>query len=494
VSYNFRKYLGSCILLFLFIHNTQALTYHVKQNDTLYGLSLKYGVPVNWIIRANNLDSELIKPGEELVIPTGGITEITVKKGDTLSSIAQEFNISVSDLKIINNLENDIIHQGDKLAVVPQRPGTITVKKGDSLWSISRKFGVSIEELKLWNSLEKEIIQPGNKLVLYPDGDKIQKDPDNSQTPDTDIKINLASAHSAVPENILSESNNEYYYSIPEKKYQPDTSYCENPHESLETSYNRAMELIKKFDDRIKNEKPLGRELYGWKIIIDPGHGGYDPGSIVSVPDGNGNPVVITEDEYASDISYRLYRILKLHGASVDMTVLAPDHLIRDGSGPRETFVHRKNEVYNISPEIVDWRPVGTKEGLDVRKTIASGKIKLLSSNQQKDKTLFISIHNDYSPDLPEGRAVLFDGADQNEINASKALAEVISQHMGKGSFTRHQELRVLRNNPAACAVLIEARNIFYKKNAWALRLSELREQDAEMIADGIIDWAEQHN
>ena len=84
----------------------------------------------------------------------------------------------------------------------------------------------------------------------------------------------------------------------------------------------------------------LSRDLEGWHLIIDPGHGGLDPGAIVSVVDGNGNPIIVTEDEYVYDIALRLYRLLIRHGASVKMTIIAPDHHIRDGESARLTFVN----------------------------------------------------------------------------------------------------------------------------------------------------------
>jgi N-acetylmuramoyl-L-alanine amidase len=253
-----------------------------------------------------------------------------------------------------------------------------------------------------------------------------------------------------------------------------------------------ARQVLELYRSEAEKLPPLSRVLAGRHIVIDPGHGGLDPGAIVSVKDGNGNPVVITEDEYVYDIALRLGRLLIRHGASVSFTILAPDHHIRDGLDARQTFVHRKNEVYNDEAHnrSPGWRPVGTADGLDLRKDIASLMIAGTPRDERKDGTVFISIHADNSPDLPEGKAVLFDGADDEELERSRSLAEAMAPSLGSGSFIRGQSLKVLKDNPAGAAVLVEVRNIHYSRNAWALRSAELREQDAKMIADGLAAWA----
>lgn len=43
----------------------------------------------------------------------------------------------------------------------------------------------------------------------------------------------------------------------------------------------------------------LSNVLKGWHIVLDPGHGGLDPGAVVENVDGNGNKVYVVEDEYA---------------------------------------------------------------------------------------------------------------------------------------------------------------------------------------------------
>jgi LysM repeat protein len=527
----------------LFPGSTGALNYTVAPSDTLYGLSLKFEVPLNRIIRANGLENEYILPGEVLEIPLEGIESLEVQPGDTLSGLAEEFglsrdelrrynrlesdmlrigqkisippavpegeyqvlpgdtlleiainhNLSVEELRRINNLENDVIHPGDRLEITPPRPEGHLVKNGESIWSIARKYGIEMDELKSWNNLKEDVIHPGELLVLYR-GIKpgLALASLSAQPPEHATDRNISPPDTSNPE-IPREG--EYFFSFPKQSRQPDVNYWETPDASVIVDYRRANEVLDMFRKEISREPVQDSTLRGWHIVIDPGHGGLDPGAIVSVPDGNGNPVVITEDEYAYDISLRLYRALSEHGASVSLTVIAPDHQIREGTDPRCTFVHRKNEVYNLASQNTPggWRPVGSTEGLDLRKTIAARQINSTAAAKKRNGSLYISIHADNTPDLPEGTAVLFDGMSEDEKNRSREFAETLVPYLGGGSFVHGQQLRVLEDNPADASVLVEVRNIHYTRNAWALRSPELREQDARRIARGIVAWAEKH-
>ena len=57
------------ILLCVLPSISYAATYHVvKQNDTLWGISQTYGLNIDEISKLNSLHSELIYPGQKLVV------------------------------------------------------------------------------------------------------------------------------------------------------------------------------------------------------------------------------------------------------------------------------------------------------------------------------------------------------------------------------------------------------------------------------------------
>ncbi|MBT8804865.1 hydrolase [Lactobacillus delbrueckii subsp. bulgaricus] len=106
-------------------------SYTVVKNDTLWGLSKKYGVSVSDLKKANGVSGHLIYVGQKLQIPTKSTktaktstststvdttsTTHTVVKGDTLWSLAKKYGVSVSALMKANNLSSSTILIGQSL-------------------------------------------------------------------------------------------------------------------------------------------------------------------------------------------------------------------------------------------------------------------------------------------------------------------------------------------------------------------------------------------
>ena len=102
--------------------------------------------------------------GIKYTTPIGSNTYV-VKKGDTLWDIAKKYNTSVSKIKSLNNLNSDVIKIGQVLKI-PSNTITYTVKKGDSLWKISKEYGTTINDLINLNGLKSTTIQIGQKLLI----------------------------------------------------------------------------------------------------------------------------------------------------------------------------------------------------------------------------------------------------------------------------------------------------------------------------------------
>ena len=372
------------------------------------------------------------------------------------------------------------------LQVGPDRPETHEVDRGDSLWNIAREYGLSVDDIRDWNRLEDDRIRPGQELALYPwltgETDTDPGDPDPSAS---EILVAAASPlrPAATPRTLASG----YSGTSPRAGTQLSISYAEESTLSVEESYRRGRDLIDDLERRLASHPPLGSSLAGWTIVLDPGHGGRDPGAIVATRDGAGRTVYVTEDEYAYDVTVRLYGLLRRHGADVHLTLLSPNHHIRSTAVPTRTFVHEKNEVWNDGG--VAARPAGNREDLEYRKRLASG----FFNGSPTGRRLFISIHADNSPALPEAGSVLYWGADDSEKAGSRGLARVLAEAMGRDSFVKEQELRVLDGNPADAAALVEVRNLHYDRNSWALRFDELRQSDAEKILRGILRYTATH-
>lgn len=95
----------------------------VKDGDSLERLSRWYPVSVDTIRWANNIQpGQAIRPGDELLIlPVDGILH-TVSRGQTLSRIAQLYDISMSDILSQNDLSSEFIIAGQQLIVPNGRP------------------------------------------------------------------------------------------------------------------------------------------------------------------------------------------------------------------------------------------------------------------------------------------------------------------------------------------------------------------------------------
>lgn len=95
----------------------------VSEGETLYSISKSYNLTVNELKAMNNLKGNIIQVGQNLkVLSSDDIKEIpkdsiVVKKGDTLYSLAKRFNTSVEALKELNQLNSNLIKVGQELRV-----------------------------------------------------------------------------------------------------------------------------------------------------------------------------------------------------------------------------------------------------------------------------------------------------------------------------------------------------------------------------------------
>ena len=152
--------------------------YVVRPGDTLYQISLRYGVPVDEIASANRLDDpSRLAAGRTLRIPPGvqerGSAALTppvsragalalmavhrVRSGDTLLGIGGRYGVPVDAIKKANGLWTDVILPGQQLAIptwgsvavlarqhpslprpvpVPRVAFERTVKEGSLSWKI----------------------------------------------------------------------------------------------------------------------------------------------------------------------------------------------------------------------------------------------------------------------------------------------------------------------------------------------------------------------
>ena len=109
---------------------TGDIIYTVQRGDTLSKIAREYNVTVAHIVELNDITNpNLIYPGEKLRITESDVTNLspipknnystyTVRRGDTLSGIARRFGVSVNYLVTANNIQNpNLIFPGQILIV-----------------------------------------------------------------------------------------------------------------------------------------------------------------------------------------------------------------------------------------------------------------------------------------------------------------------------------------------------------------------------------------
>ena len=152
-------------------------TYTVKPGDTLYGISKQFGVSMEDIRRANNLENNSISVGQVLKIPNSNNISFNnnndvvyiVKKGDNLYSIAKKYEVSVEDLISLNKLNSNNLYIGQSLIIPTNNDSgyvSYTVQKGDNLYYNAKKYNTSVNELKSLNNLSSNLLDVDQILKI----------------------------------------------------------------------------------------------------------------------------------------------------------------------------------------------------------------------------------------------------------------------------------------------------------------------------------------
>jgi len=93
------------------------LIYKIQKGDTLLSIASDFGISLNSIVWANNIKSENIIPGQELVIlPISGVLH-EVKTGETIEEIAALYSADSQEIIDFNHLANNVVKPGDLLIV-----------------------------------------------------------------------------------------------------------------------------------------------------------------------------------------------------------------------------------------------------------------------------------------------------------------------------------------------------------------------------------------
>lgn len=103
------------------------VVYVIKPGDTLYKVSLRYGIPLALILRANPYaDIHNLQVGDKLCIPVGGAfvpeseTTYTVGENETLQDVLDNNQLELEDFMALNPLNTIYIGEGTVVKVKVQ--------------------------------------------------------------------------------------------------------------------------------------------------------------------------------------------------------------------------------------------------------------------------------------------------------------------------------------------------------------------------------------
>lgn len=166
--------------------DTNASTYKVKSGDTLWALSVKYGVPVQKLMEWNNLSSSSIYVGQTIAVkeaaaktapttekqatPKQEVKQTAPAKQEQAKPAAKEtVKPAVSKTKKATpaSAAKPAVEQKTNTPAVDTSAATYKVQNGDSLGKIASLFKVSVADLTNWNNLSAtSTIYAGQELSV----------------------------------------------------------------------------------------------------------------------------------------------------------------------------------------------------------------------------------------------------------------------------------------------------------------------------------------
>jgi LysM repeat protein len=170
-------------------------TYKVASGDTLWKISQKYNVTVDYLKKLNNLTSDMLQIGQTLKLNVIH----KVEAGDTLWLISRKYGTTVDNIMKQNNITSTNLNIGQtlliegtgSLASAPSTPNTTSttpsaptqqvktvnhrVVSGDNLWSIAQKYNTSMDAIKKSNMLVSDYLAPTQTLTIPVNSTQIVK-------------------------------------------------------------------------------------------------------------------------------------------------------------------------------------------------------------------------------------------------------------------------------------------------------------------------------
>jgi membrane-bound lytic murein transglycosylase D len=189
-------------------HARARLAVHtVAAGESLTSIAGRYKVPESFIDRMNDGPQADLRAGDALWVPAGDVSQLRaglgadlerrthrVKEGESLWSISRRYGMSVGALARMNNISSKaVLRPGQRLQVAGSGPSQATgavsvadaasdgerrsaangkvsyrVRRGDTLSAIAKRFEVTVRDLQAWNNMGRSTaLRAGQFLTIH---------------------------------------------------------------------------------------------------------------------------------------------------------------------------------------------------------------------------------------------------------------------------------------------------------------------------------------
>ncbi|MBQ0167399.1 MAG: M23 family metallopeptidase [Treponema sp.] len=132
------KKISVCVILLITaVLSLSAETHVVEKGETFYSISRSYGITVDELLKANNLEQgAVLKAGQKLTVPgdetpaTSSVSteNYTVAKGDTLYSIARKNGTTVDEVRSLNGFTEATVLKVGQVIKLPGGSATSEIQ------------------------------------------------------------------------------------------------------------------------------------------------------------------------------------------------------------------------------------------------------------------------------------------------------------------------------------------------------------------------------
>jgi murein DD-endopeptidase MepM/ murein hydrolase activator NlpD len=94
------------------------------------------------------------------------IISYQIEKGDTVLSVAEKFSVSADTIKWANDIKSNTLKEGEELLILPITGVIYYVEKGDTVGGIAKMHQADVEEIISFNKIENKKIISGDRLII----------------------------------------------------------------------------------------------------------------------------------------------------------------------------------------------------------------------------------------------------------------------------------------------------------------------------------------